>query len=234
MIAPLYRWPAAAKFGRVVPKTKFYENAMISFAVRDKFVSEIQRITWAYKLSDETIHLRGDVLVPEIQIFAIDAKDDDVSDAVLAAIDKAIPFPIVFEISRGSGDQIRTRMTAAYKQIAGMQRLGVYFTTDWQGAEATRAPLPPSRDLSGLYIGLLTPILPIALRPGEDMSVAAGRIEQCRKLEREIAAMDKKLRAEPQFNRKVELRRQLRDRTAALSALTEPATPKTEESPWRS
>ena len=235
MSAPLYLWPAAAKFGRPVPKTKFYEKATISPAVRGKFVSEIQRITWAYKLSDETIHLRSDKAVPEIQIFAIDAKDDDVSDGVLTAIDKAIPIPIIFEISRGVGDQIRTRMTAAYKQIgAGMPRLSAYFTTEWQATSAARAPLPPALDMSGLYTSLLTPILPIALRLGEDMSVAGGRIEQCRKLEREIAAIDKKLRTEPQFNRKVELLRQLRDRNAALIAITEHATPSTEDAPWRS
>ncbi|WP_104136688.1 DUF4391 domain-containing protein [Cryobacterium sp. Y62] len=235
MSAPLYLWPAAARFGRPVPKTKFYEKATISPAVRGKFVSEIQRITWAYKLSDETIHLRSNTAVPEIQIFAIDAKDDDVTDGVLAAIDKAIPTPIIFEINRGLGDHGTTRMTAAYKQIgAGIPRLSSYFTTDWHRANATRALLPPALDLSGLYTSLLAPILPIALRPGEASSDASGRMELGRKLEREIAAMDKKLRTEPQFNRKVELRRQLRDRTAALNALTEPITPKTEESLWRS
>lgn len=235
MSGPLYRWPAAAKFGRVVPKSKFYENATISPTMRDKFVSEVQRITWAYKLSDETIHLRGDTAVPEIQIFAIDAKDDDVSDGMLTAIDKSIPFPIIFEISHGFGEQISLRMTAAHKQLgAGIPRISAYFTTDWQRVDVTRAPLPPALDLPGLYTSLLTPILPIALRSGEDMSVAAGRMDQSRKLERDIAVLEKKLRTEPQLNRKVELRRHLRDRTAALLALTEPTAPKTEEFPWRS
>lgn len=39
----------------------------------------------------------------------------------------------------------------------------------------------------------------------------------------EIAALEKKLRNEPQLNRKIELRRQLRECAAALTQLTDPA-----------
>ncbi len=93
MSAPLFRWPAAAKFGRVVPKTKFYEHTTIAVTLREKFVAEVQRITWAYKLADDTIHLRGDDSVPEILVFTVEVKDDDVSDDVLTAIDRAVPSP---------------------------------------------------------------------------------------------------------------------------------------------
>lgn len=230
MSSPLYRWPAAAKFGRVVPKTKFYEHATISATLRDKFVSQIQRITWAYKLANETIHLRGDDSVPEIQVFTIEVKDDDVSDDVLTAIDRAVPFPIIFEISRATGS---TRMVASHKQIDGpTPRLSAYFTTGWHAAGVPRAPLPPAIDLPGLYTGLLTPILPIATRPGEDLSAATGRMDQARRVERDVAALEKKIRNEPQFNRKVELRRQLRARTSELALLIDTATPMTEDTPW--
>lgn len=237
--ASLYRWPTAAKFGHVVPKTKFYEHAKVSPTVREKFVADVRRITWAYKLADSTVHLRGDATVPEVQVFAIDAKDTDVSDDVLAAIDNAVPFPIIFEINRGTDGRVRTRMVAAHKQLGGAKPLlSAYFSTRWQTADAYRGPLPPALDLPSLYAGLLTPILPIAVRPGERLSQAIDRVDQARKLEREITALEKRLLAEPQLNRKVELRRQIRDRTAALTALTDPATPKAEdalgkETPWR-
>jgi hypothetical protein len=235
MTASLYRWPTAAAFGRVVPKTKFYEHAAISAAVREKFVSEVQRITWAYKLAEETIRLRGDATVPEIQVFAVDAKDDDVSDEVLTAIDKAVQTPILFEVNRGTDDQARTRMIASHKKLsAGAPRLSAYFATDWLRTDSPRAPLPPALDLPGLYAQLLTPLLPIAIGPGESVSEATERMDQARKLQREIANLEKRLRNEPQLNRKVELRRQLRDRTTALTALTDPATPKTEDAPWTS
>ncbi|MBE1586760.1 DUF4391 domain-containing protein [Nonomuraea angiospora] len=235
MSAPLYRWPATAKFGRVIPKTKFYEHATISTTVREKFVNEVQRITWAYKLADETIHLRCSSTVPEIQVFTVDAKDDDVSETVLTAIDKAVPFPIIFEIIRGTGNYAQTRMIAAHKQLGSTPpQLSAYFATDWLPADTPRAPLPPAIDLPSLYSGLLTPILPFATRSGEKMSEVIGRMDQARKLEREIAGLERRIRSEPQLNRKVELRRRLRDRTAALAALTDPAARTTEDAPWRS
>jgi hypothetical protein len=231
----LYGWPATAKFGRVVPKSKFYEHTSISATVRKKFVSEVQRIIWAYKLADETIHLRGDAAVPEIQIFGIDAKNEDVTDDVLTTIDKAIQFPIIFEINRGNDEQAQTRMVAAHKQLGGSTpRLSSYFTTSWESADAPRVPLPLALDLPSLYTGLLTPMLPIAARPGEKVSETTSRMDRARKLEREIATLQKRLNAEPQLNRKVEVRREVRDRAAALAALTDPAAPKIEETPWRS
>ena len=237
--AILYQWPAAARFGRVVPKTKFYEHTAVSATTRRKFVADIQRITWAYKLADATILLRGNAAVPEIQVFVIDAKDDDVSDDVLVAIDKAVHFPIIFELNRSTGERTRTRMVAAHKQLGGPKPRLSYFSTGWQPADAPRAPLPLALDLPALYAGLLAPILPIAARPGERLSETTARMDQARVVEREIAALERRLRAELQLNRKVELRRQLRDRTAMLVALTDLATSKSSnalerETPWTS
>lgn len=230
--ATLYRWPAAARFGRVVPKTKFYEHVTVPTAVRERFVADIQRITWAYKLADSTVHLRGDAAVPEIQVFVIDAKADDVGYDVLTVIDKAVQFPIIFEVNRETGETSSTRMVAAHKQFGGTrQRLSAYFSTDWLAANASRAPLPPAVDLPSLYAGLLTPILPIPARPGERLADAAERVDQARKLEREVAALEKRLRIEPQLNRKVELRRELRKRSAALDALSNPEPLKAEDAP---
>jgi hypothetical protein len=231
MTDALYLWPGTAAFGRVVPKTKFYEHATISVRVREKFVSEVQRITWAYKLAEETIRLAGDADVPEIQVFMIDAKGQDVSDDVLATIDKAVQTPIIFEINRDVADGPQSRMAAAHEALAGT---APYFTTCWLPSNETRAPLPPSLDLPGLYAQLLASLLPIATRPGESVAAAAERVSQGRKIEREIAALEKRIRSEPQFNRKVELRRQLRERTAALAALTDPARPTTQDGPWTS
>jgi hypothetical protein len=234
----LYRWPPAAKLGRIVPKTRFSERTSISTAVRHTFSSQVQRITWAYKLADETVRLRGDAAVPEIQVFFIDAKDEDVSEEVLIAIDKVVRFPIIFEINRDEDERTCTRMVASHKQLGGATpRLSDYFTTAWLPSDGQRIPLPLALDLSGLYAGLLAPIFPIAPRPGEEVAETIGRIDQVRKLEREIANLQRRLRVEPQLNRKIELRRELLDCAAVIEALLSTAlidrvTPETEDVPW--
>jgi hypothetical protein len=233
--AILYRWPSGARFGRVVPKTKFYEHARVSAAGRERFVAEVQRITGSYKLAEATIHLRGNDEVPEIQVFEIEAKDADVSDTVLAAIDKAVPLPIVFEVTRTVSEVVETRMMAAHKRLGGAKmRVGGYFSTPWQVAGSPRVPLPPALDLAGLYAGLLAPLLPVPLVPGEALSQTIERVEQAAKLEREIAVLERRLRAEPQLNRKVELRRQTQSRSAQLAALIDPEPSTTKDTAWTS
>ncbi|MFV8227312.1 MULTISPECIES: DUF4391 domain-containing protein [Mycolicibacterium] len=217
MTALLYRWPVAAKFGRTVPKTKFYEHGTVPGAVRDKFVTEVQRITWAYKLAQSTINLPGNTDVPEIQVFQIDTKGDDVSESVLAAIDKAVKTPIIFEIVTGEGDEQRVRMAASHKQVGpATPKLSAYYTTDWQTPDAERQPLPTAISLPSLYTALLAPLTPVSARPGEELSDVAERLQTVRKLEREVASLERKLRAEPQLNRKVELRRALKTKQAEL------------------
>ncbi|MCT1447323.1 DUF4391 domain-containing protein [Brevibacterium casei] len=207
----LYRWPEAAKFGRRVPKEKFYEHGTVSTAVREKFINEVKRITWAYKLAEATINLPGAATVPEIQVFTIDAKSDHVSEVVLGAIDKAIPFPIIFEITRSRAEQYEARTVAAHKQLgAGAPKLSAYYSTGWQPDDTRRQAIPTAITLPALYAALLQPLTPITARPGEEMSDVADRLAAVRKLEREVASLERKLRTEPQFNRKVELRRTLK------------------------
>ena len=215
----LFRWPSVAAFGRTVPKTKFYEHGSVRTALRERFVDDIQRITWAYKLADNTIRLRGTSAVPEVQVFTLETKGADVSDDVLTAIDKSVHFPIIFEIV--SGELVRT--VAAHKSLHGRTRpIGPYFTTDWQPADAPRCPLPTALDLPNLYEAILSLLLPVDKRVGETVVGATDRLDRARRLHREIAAMEKKLRNEPQLNRKIELRRQIKGRTAVFAELTDP------------
>lgn len=231
----LYRWPAASAFGGNVPKAKFYEHGKVSAATRQRFVAELQRITWAYKLADSTVNLRGNSEVPEIQVFVLEAKHEDVGDGVLAAIDHAVRFPIIFEINRTVDGKPSVRMAAAYKHLS-QSRVSVsdYFSTSWCDAEAPRTPLPAAIDLPVLYDALLIPMLPFAARVGEPVAGAVERVGAVRKLQREVDHLEQRLRNEPQFNRKVELRRAIRNMLAELEQLNaaEPST--TQEATWTS
>lgn len=220
MTSILYRWPEAAKFGRRVPKEKFYEHGAISTAVREKFIAEVQRITWAYKLAESTINLPATPAVPEVQVFTIAAKRDDVGEAVLNAIDKAVRFPIIFEILRDRAEQPEARTVAAHKLLGGgAPKLSAYYLTGWQPGNAQRQPLPTAITLPALYAALLQPLTPITARPGEDMPDVAERLAAVRKLEREVASLERKLRTEPQLNRKVEFRRTLKTKQHELTEL---------------
>ena len=219
--ATLYRWPESARFERSIPKSKFYEQGNVSPAVRQKFVSEVQKISWAYKLAESTVNLAGNDEVPEIQVFEIEAKGDDVDVAVLSAIDRSIPYPIVFEIAAKANGTPKVKLVACHKQLrTGKPKLSEYFAEPWTDSDQTRTPLPAAIDLPALYASLLSPMLPSSARSGETVADSAERMAEIAKREREVAKLERKLRNEPQFNRKVEVRRELKEREAALQRLT--------------
>lgn len=205
----LFAWPAAAAFGRRVPKEKLYENAAVGVLIREQFVSEVAGIEWAFKLAESTVNLPGSDDVPEVQVFRITAKHGDVTGAVLAAIDQAIAFPLVYEIARTDGT---TRMAAA------VGKTGTYHSTNWMPAEHSRSPLPTAISLSSLYAAVLEPLLPLTSRTGESPVAMAARLQCVAKLEREVGAAERRLRNEPQLNRKLEIRKMLTALRSELKA----------------
>ena len=58
----------------------------------------LEQIVWQYKLAPETVNLKPSRAVPEIQVFRITLKTGELKHDVLYCIDRAIPFPILFEV----------------------------------------------------------------------------------------------------------------------------------------
>ena len=50
-------FPAATTFGRRVPKQKFYQHLDVAAEVKRLFVEQVKLITWANKLSAQTLNL---------------------------------------------------------------------------------------------------------------------------------------------------------------------------------
>lgn len=216
----LFRWPAAAKVGRELAKERLYKEGAVSASVRRRFIDEVQHVRWAYKLGEESVHLRGSDDVPEVQIFEVELKGDDLSDTVLASIDKAVPSPIIFELHRTRAGHHEVQPAAARKHHSqkGL-KVGDYLRGEWTLELRNRDPLPPAIDLAGLYTQLIFTLLPIPARRGEDLEAALARVAAARKLNREIDSLRRRTQREPQFNRKVELRSELRAREADLDNL---------------
>ena len=220
--ANLIQWPEAARVDRVIPKERLYAEASAGAALKQRFVDEVQRVRWAYKLGEESLLLAPGQTVTEIQVFVLDLKGSGLDNSVLTSIDKAIPSQIVFELRREDGLWTEQAMAAAYKHAGGKPKGADYFRTGWISADEPRVPLPAALDMDGLYSQLLGRLLPHPIRPAEELSDALDRMGRVRRLTREVAALEKKLRTEPQLNRKIEIRRQIKERAAVLTELTAP------------
>ncbi len=218
----LYQYPPQTALKRVIPKTRIYDGASVSTALRDRFVREVDQITWAHKLAPETLNLPATSAVPEIQVFRVTLKGDALHDDVLRAIDRAIPFPIVFELL--AAEHIQT--AAAYKRQSEAERgkwvLSDHLRGDWVSQNSPRQPLPVAVNLGALYDGMLSALMPITPVPGEDVETRLERLAAIRAKEREIAQLQAKLKRESQFNIKVTLHGQLAEAQAAFDHMKDP------------
>lgn len=216
----LFAWPSQAAVGRPVAKSKIYARAKPAAALRTLFVEQVESITWAYKLSPETINLPAKPAVPEIEVFEVTLKLPDVSHSVLRCIDKAMPRPILFNL-RFEG---HTQPVAAYKRPSDAASdqwvLGDYYAAPWQKDGEARPALPMALDLQSLYEQLLRQHLAAPARAGETLREQLDRLAALAAKRAAAAKLEARLAAEKQFNRKVEINAQLRTIRTELEALT--------------
>lgn len=216
----LFAWPAQAAVGRVVPKTKIYAHTRSGTALRNLFVTQVEQITWAYKLAPETVNLPASPAVPEIQVFRLTLKTSTLDHAVLRAIDRAVPFPILYELHFAG----RSQAVAAYKRPSTARDLqwvtSDYFESAWQLEESSRPALPISVDLESLYHQLVRSHLPLSPRAGESLTEHIDRCALVRRTEADARKLATDLAREAQFNRKININAELRTIRTRLANLT--------------
>ena len=239
----LYEWPRASAFGRVIPKNKIYEHAGANTGLKDLFVREVDQITWSHKLAPETVNLAATKQVAEIQVFRIIARTTTLDTSVLRAIDRAVPFPLIFEVAHGG----RVRLAAAYKRPSEADStrwvVGDYFQGDWLPEDAPRTPLPVALNMGALYERLLEPLVAgqtarlipraasgfgeapqASLTPSEaerpvSLEELIAQAEAIKAQTREVERITARLGRERQFNKRVAINAELRAAKQELGRL---------------
>ena len=206
----LFEYPHKAAFGRIIPKNKIYDHAGASSSVKNLFVRQVDRIIWKYKLAPETINIPATKSIPEVQIFEVSLKEQDFKFEVLQEIDKAIAFPIIFELV--FADKIK--IVAGYKRPNEADStkwvVSDYFSSQWLPNNQARKSLPVALNLGGLYEQLLLPLMPYKPREKEKLQDQVARIGLVFGKQKELAKLEVKLAKEKQFNRKVEINGEIR------------------------
>ena len=155
----LYQYPQSAAVDRPIPKNKLYEQGAANSKLKQKFIDEVAKITWAYKLSVGSLNIQTDTLFQEVQIFSIVARTADIDLSILKYIDKLIPTPVIFEIVHND----RVKVIAANKRAGQADKskivLNKYYSSEWLASDQ-REPLPLILNLTDLYTHLIEQLLP--------------------------------------------------------------------------
>jgi hypothetical protein len=190
--------PNSAYFNKFIPKSKFYEKAGINSKLQAEFVDKIQRITWKYKLAESTINIAKSPKVQEIQIFELQLKDKYQPIRILTAIDKAIPYPILYILSY----QESHAFAIAYDDEYIKNR---YYFSDWdQEINFDFTGL----DLEKVYQKLVRALLAND-KPQIEVRQAINYDYQISILENRIDKLTQKLKRTKQFNKQIEINKEL-------------------------
>ena len=218
----LFDYPTKARFGRKIPKSKLYENASANTKLKDKFVNQIEKIVWQYKLAPNTLNLDATNKVPEIQVFDIFLKTKEVDQVLLEVIDKAIPLPIIFQIHKGN----KVKIKAAYKRPSESANhkwvIESYFESEWLDKDVVKQPMPQALDLGKLYEQLLKSLMPVEVtssKTTQTLDEQVGIINQINSLQKVLDKLNSKYKKEKQRNRQFEINKQIKLKQKELDNL---------------
>ena len=205
--------PKSTEFNRRIPKQKFYENLSITPALRRSFIDDVRGIYWRNKLAATTLNLAAGSSVTEIEVFEIQLNTRLINEAILRQIDREIPYHILFLLSYENQYQawIGHKETA---QSGGQAfKVSQYYHTEW----LDEAQLPLQLDglnLDTVYENFVrqirnsveSEVWRVELSVSENVALDQKR----QQLEKQIIALEKKIRREKQFNKQVEMNAELK------------------------
>lgn len=214
-----FEYPIKTKFNKLIPKNKIYEKASINTALKDKIVKQIEKIVWLHKLSATTLNLNATDKITEIQVFDIELREDNLDEDVLKAIDKAIPFPIVFQLKKNDKVQIKSAYKRASESDTSKWIVDKYFSSPWIDNSHLKEILPTVLDLEKLYEVIIKELMPNITSAKKSLKEEIETHKELEKLEKLYEQLKAKRAKEKQFNKKVELNTELKVLKSQISKL---------------
>ena len=205
--------PKSTEFNKKIkiPKQKFYENLEISPALKKIFIEQVDKILWSYKIASSTTNLAGGDLVKEIEVFEVFLKSPNLDDELLRHIDRAVPYHIVFILEY----QGRYKACISYKEAATSGnrafKVNSYYYTDWLDKQNLPLKLE-GLNLDAAYENFVRQIAGKTLQKVADESLkdSVARSEQKELLQKQILALESKIRKEKQLNKQIQINNELK------------------------
>ena len=184
--------PSTTEVNLRVPKETLQSRAP---RLRDMIKDQVESIFWRNKLADKWLS-EGET-VKEIHVFEIQLRQRELDKRILPAIAEAIPYTILFILTFGGEAQ------------AWIKASDTFYHTDWLPLDGFMLKFE-GLNLDAVYENLTRQIAGGRLNAGGNIAEAVEIDKRRQKLEREIAALEKKVACEKQFNRRVEMNGELK------------------------
>lgn len=201
--------PQTTEVNKNIAKNKFYEKADISSTLKESFVNDIEKIVWANKLSSKTLNISGSDNFKELEVFHIKLKTAKFNPKILEAIDKAIPYYILFVLEYEEKYQIWLGYKEKSANNTSKANIVRYFNSEW-----SKEPILAlqGNKLESIYENFLSQLSDgkIDVVSEKDIKEKVKQTIETEKIEKQIEKLTAKMNAEKQFNRQIEIKSQIK------------------------
>ena len=204
-------FPVSTEFNKRIPKQKFYENLDVSPTLRRVFADQIRFVYWRNKLAASTLNIAAGEAVTEIEVFEVRLNEPKLDEAVLKQIDKEIPYHILFILTCDGKAQAWIGYKEAAASGSSAFKVNRYYHTDWMPEDELQLRID-GLNMDTVYESLVRQIAGDKLQAdsGESRKETVERDEKKKQLEKQIAALESKMRKEKQLNRRMEMNAELK------------------------
>ena len=181
-----------------MPKEAFYRQLNLSLELREKFVSDVQRITVEYSLTAESLHIDKSDDLLEILVLTIRLKKKAFDNRIVETIARQNKHKLVFCLNYGDQEQL-----ALYS--------GKLYKTQWRPATGGMLEAR-GRTLPEIWNGFVEQIALADETPTTSEVSIEDRLrrqEHIAKLQKEMAKLERLARKETQPKKKFELYQQI-------------------------
>ena len=209
--------PKSTEFNKRIPKQKFYENLSVTPAMKTAFTEQIKIIYWRNKLAATTLNLAPGRIVTEIEVFEIRLTSPDLDEDILRLIDREIPYHILFLLEYDG----KYQAAMGYKEAASSGKAAFkverYYRTEWLTEEELSLHLE-GLTIDAVYENFIRQIAGDRLVGNKNTTLkeSVEQQKQREQIEKQIAALETKMKKEKQLNRKMELKAEIKKLRQAL------------------
>ena len=203
--------PKSTEFNKRIPKQKFYGNLSVTPAMKTAFTEQIKSIYWRNKLAATTLNLAPGKLVTEIEVFEIRLTSPDLDEDILRLIDREIPYHILFLLEYDR----KYQAAMGYKEVSSSGKAAFkverYYRTEWLTEEELSLHLE-GLTIDAVYENFIRQIAGGQLTRSENTTLkeSVEQQKQREQIEKQIVALETKMKKEKQLNRKMELKAEIK------------------------
>lgn len=167
--------------------------------------ANVASVTLTNVLNADTMNFAASDTVKEIYVFEIVLNDRTIPSLFLSTLDKAINLHTIFVLRHES----QTLFYGAYKEYSEKNmKIGKYYYTEWTKDRMIELPISVS-SLDDIYTAIIDELIPIAARKSESVKDFVARYDEIKRLQKEIARLQRAVDTEKQSKRRFELNAEL-------------------------